>query len=38
MKYRPEFPDRFGCLQDSHAFCQRFFPWYNDDYRHSGIG
>jgi putative transposase len=37
MKYRPEFPDRFGCLQDSHAFCQRFFPWYNDDHRHSGI-
>ena len=38
MKYRPEFPDRFGCLQDSHAFCQRFFPWYNNDHRHSGIG
>ena len=38
MKYRPEFPDRFGCLQDSHAFCQRFFPWYNGDHRHSGIG
>ncbi len=38
MKYRPEFPDRFGCLEDSHAFCQRFFRWYNDDHRHSGIG
>jgi len=38
MKYRPDFPDRFGCLEDSHAFCQRFFPWYNDDHRHSGIG
>jgi putative transposase len=38
LKYRPEFPDRFGCLEDSHAFCQRFFPWYNDDHRHSGIG
>jgi putative transposase len=37
MKYRPEFPDRFGCLQDSHAFCQRFFPWYNNDHHHSGI-
>jgi len=21
----PEFPDRFGCLQDSRAFCHRFF-------------
>ena len=38
MKYRPEFPDRFGCIQDSRAFCQAFFPWYNDDHRHSGIG
>ena len=38
MKYRPEFPDRFGCIQDSRAFCQTFFPWYNDDHRHSGIG
>ena len=25
MKYRPEFPDRFGCLQDGRAFCQTFF-------------
>jgi len=38
MKYRPEFPDRFGCIQDSRAFCQPFFVWYNDDHRHSGIG
>lgn len=38
MKYRPEFPGRFGCIQDSRAFCQAFFPWYNDDHRHSGIG
>jgi putative transposase len=38
MKYRPDFPDRFGCIQDSRAFCQTFFSWYNDDHRHSGIG
>ncbi len=37
MKYRPEFPDRFGCIQDSRAFCQRFFQWYNEEHRHSGI-
>ena len=37
MKYRPEFPDRFGCIQDSRAFCQQFFKWYNEDHRHSGI-
>ena len=28
MKYRPEFPDRFGCIQDSRAFSQGFFHWY----------
>ena len=28
MKYRPDFPDRFGGLEDSHAFCHRFLPWY----------
>ena len=31
-------PNRFGCIQDSRAFCQTFFPWYNDEHRHSGIG
>lgn len=38
MKYRPEFPDRFGSIQDARAFCQQFFPWYNDEHHHSGIG
>jgi len=38
LKYRPEFPDRFGCCQDSRAFCHRFFAWYNQQHRHSGIG
>ncbi len=38
LKYRPEFPDRFGCIQDSRAFCQQFFHWYNQEHRHSGIG
>jgi putative transposase len=38
LKYRPDFPDRFGSFEDAHAFCQRFFAWYNDEHRHSGIG
>ena len=38
MKYRPGFPDRFGSIQHGRAFCQYFFPWYNDEHRHSGIG
>jgi putative transposase len=38
MKYRPEFPNRFGCFEDAHDFCGWFFGWYNDEHRHSGIG
>ena len=38
LKYRPGFPDRFGSVQDGRAFCREFFPWYNTEHRHSGIG
>ena len=38
LKYRPEFPDRFGSIEDGRTFCRRFFSWYNDHHRHSGIG
>ena len=38
LKYRPDFPDRFGCIEDSRSFCQAFFPWYNTEHHHSGIG
>ena len=38
IKYRPDFPDRFGSFEDGQAHCARFFRWYNDDHRHSGIG
>lgn len=37
LKYRPGFPDRFGSIEDARCFCQRFFPWYNQEHRHSGI-
>jgi putative transposase len=38
LKYRPDFPDRFGSFEDAHDHCNRFITWYNDDHRHSGIG
>jgi putative transposase len=38
LKYRPEFPDRFGSLQDARSFCQEFFSWYNTEHHHSGLG
>jgi putative transposase len=38
MKYRPDFPERFGCIEDARAHCRQFFHWYNHEHRHSGIG
>jgi putative transposase len=38
LKYRPDFPGRFGSLEDARSFGQRFFPWYNTEHYHSGIG
>jgi putative transposase len=38
LKYRPEFPERFGSIEDAPVFCQTFFPWYNGEHHHSGIG
>lgn len=37
LKYRPDFPDRFGCIEDARGFCRGFFEWYNTAHRHSGI-
>ena len=38
LKYRPDFPQRFGSIEDARAHCQTFFQWYNHEHRHSGIG
>jgi putative transposase len=37
LKYRPDFPDRFGCIEDARQFCRAFFPWYNNEHKHTGI-
>lgn len=37
VKYRPEFPDRFGSIQDARTICQTLFTWYNDAHHHSGL-
>ncbi len=37
LKYRPDFPDRFGSIEDARAFCVAFFAWYGVEHRHSGI-
>jgi len=38
LKYRPAFPDRFGCAEDARAFCSPFFAWYNTEHHHTGLG
>jgi putative transposase len=37
LKYRPNFPKRFGSIQDAREFCREFFKWYNNEHYHSGI-
>jgi transposase InsO family protein len=38
LKYQPQFPKRFGCIEDAKTFCRSFFTWYNQDHHHAGIG
>jgi len=38
LKYRPDFPARFGSYEDAETFGQRFFPWYNLEHRHGALG
>ena len=38
LKYRPDYPERFGCLVDARAWAQTFFAWYNEDHHHTGLG
>jgi putative transposase len=37
LKYRPEFPDRFGSQPDAQAFIAKLLDWYNTEHPHSGI-
>jgi putative transposase len=37
MKYRPDYPDRFGSIQDARAWARSFFHWYNHEHHHSGL-
>lgn len=38
MKYRPQFPERFGSYPDARGLCGEFFRWYNHEHHHSGLG
>jgi len=36
-KYHPSYPGRFVTLDEALAWGRAFFPWYNQEHRHSGI-
>ncbi len=38
LKYRPDFPERFGAIEDARGFWGDFFPWYNTEHHHAGLG
>jgi putative transposase len=38
LKYRPDYPDRFGCPADARAWARAFFDWYNYEHHHSALG
>jgi transposase InsO family protein len=37
LKYRPDYPDRFGSLADARGWAAGFFDWYNHQHHHSGL-
>ena len=37
LKYRHDYPTRFGCKQDARAWATAFFNWYNNEHHHTGI-
>lgn len=38
MKYRPDYPDRFGGPEDARNWGRGFFGWYNFEHHHTGLG
>jgi len=38
LKYRPDYPERFGCQADARTWAGEFFRWYNYEHHHSAIG
>ena len=38
LKYRPDFPERFGAIEHARQHGRDFFPWYNTEHHHVGLG
>ena len=37
MKYRPNYPGTFDCIQAARNHLAQYVPWYNTNHKHSGI-
>jgi putative transposase len=37
LKYQPDYPGRFGSLNEARRWLACFFGWHNDDHHHSGL-
>jgi putative transposase len=37
LKYRPDFPARFGSLEQARTFLREFFDWYNTRHHHDAL-
>lgn len=37
LKYRPDFPDRFGSPEHARQVCRSLLDWYNTEHHHSGL-
>jgi len=38
LKYRPDYPARFGCQPDARSWAKDFFDWYDYEHHHTALG
>jgi len=38
LKYRGDFPERLGSLEEARTFFAKFFTWYQYEHHHVGLG
>ncbi len=38
LKYRPDYPQAFGSLEDARAWTRAFVAWYHHHHHHTGLG
>ena len=37
MKYRGDYPSRFGSIEDARVWIREYVRWYNEEHRHEGL-